>query len=410
VLADEIILAKGRKIPSLARAATLSQRFRTRLAAIIAIALALAVRTPAQSAPAPGWQPGKVLGTVIDVNGDSVVGATVALTDTYPGDRRSVVTPDNGFFQFDNVQPTVQYLIIVSAEGFADWTSQAITLESGQVNLLGAVQLRIATARATVEVSGNSAEIATEQVKAEEKQRILGLIPNFYVAYDSDAEPLTAALKFRLALKVSVDPATIAGITVISAAKQAANTPAFGQGASGFGERFGATGADGFVDIMIGGAILPSVLHQDPRYFYKGTGTTKARLRHAILAPFVCKGDNGKWQPNLLQPRRGFGYRRHLQSLLPCIESRSGPGVLKLRDRHGGAHWRRGGSGISPGETYPSRWPHKLDRRSVYEALPDTPDGQVCATLAISSRGAGGNTFLQLARRKIVPLTGDTWM
>jgi hypothetical protein len=236
------------------------------LAAVIAIVLALAVRTPAQSAPAPALQPGKILGTVIDVNGDPVAVATVALTDTYPGDRRTVVTPENGFFQFDNVQPGVQYLIIVSAEGFADWTSPAITLESGQVNLLGAVQLRIATARATVEVNGNSAEIATEQVKMEEKQRILGLIPNFYVAYDADAEPLTAALKFRLALKISVDPATIAGITVISAAKQAANTPAYGQGASGFGERLGATGADGFVDIMIGGAILPSVLHQDPRY------------------------------------------------------------------------------------------------------------------------------------------------
>lgn len=256
------------------------------------------MRTPAQSAPAPALQPGKILGTVIDVNGDPVAGATVALTDTYPGDRRTVVTPENGFFQFDNVQPGVQYLIIVSAEGFVDWTSPAITLESGQVNLLGAVQLRIATARATVEVNGNSAEIATEQVKMEEKQRILGLIPNFYVAYDADAEPLTAALKFRLALKISVDPATIAGITVISAAKQAANTPAYGQGASGFGEGLGATGADGFVDIMIGGAILPSVLHQDPRYFYKGTGTTKARLRHAILAPFVCRGDNGKWEPN----------------------------------------------------------------------------------------------------------------
>lgn len=295
---DEIAVAKDREIPSLVCAATLSQRFRVRLAAIIAIALALAVRTPAQSAPAPGLQPGKVLGTVIDVNGDPVVGATVALTDTYPGDRRTVVTPENGFFQFDNVQPGVQYLITVSAEGFADWTSSAITLESGQVNLLGAVQLRIATARATVQVNGNSAEIATEQVKMEEKQRILGLIPNFYVAYDPDAEPLTTALKFRLALKISVDPATIAGITVISAAKQAANTPSYGQGVSGFGERFGATGADGFVDIMIGGAILPSVLHQDPRYFYKGTGTTKARLRHAILAPFVCRGDNGKWEPN----------------------------------------------------------------------------------------------------------------
>jgi hypothetical protein len=49
---------------------------------------------------------------------------------------------------------------------------------------------------------------------------------------------------------------------------------------------------------MIGGAILPSLLHQDPRYFYKGTGTTKSRIRYALMHPFVCKGDNGTWQPN----------------------------------------------------------------------------------------------------------------
>jgi len=49
---------------------------------------------------------------------------------------------------------------------------------------------------------------------------------------------------------------------------------------------------------MIGGAILPSLLHQDPRYFYQGTGTTKSRVVHAVTSPFVCKGDNGKWQPN----------------------------------------------------------------------------------------------------------------
>ena len=49
---------------------------------------------------------------------------------------------------------------------------------------------------------------------------------------------------------------------------------------------------------MIGGAVLPSLLHQDPRYFYRGTGTSKSRVLHALTSPFVCKGDNGQWQPN----------------------------------------------------------------------------------------------------------------
>ena len=49
---------------------------------------------------------------------------------------------------------------------------------------------------------------------------------------------------------------------------------------------------------MIGGAILPSLFHQDPRYFYQGTGTTGSRIRHAIFSPFITRGDNGEWQPN----------------------------------------------------------------------------------------------------------------
>ena len=49
---------------------------------------------------------------------------------------------------------------------------------------------------------------------------------------------------------------------------------------------------------MIGGAILPSLLHQDPRYYYQGTGSNKSRALHALSSPFVCRGDNGRRQPN----------------------------------------------------------------------------------------------------------------
>ena len=279
-------------------AVSLARRFYIRLAAALGILLALAARAPAQGTPAPGLQPGKILGTVVDVNGGPVTGATVALTGTDPSDRRTATASETGFFEFDGVKPRVPYVIVVSAGGFADWTSPAITLEPGQPDLLGTIQLRIATARTTVEVKYDPVEIATEEYKMQEKQRILGVIPNFYVAYDSNAEPLTTELKFRLALKVSVDPVTIAGIALISGFKQAGDTPHYREGAEGYGERFGATAADGFTDIIIGGAILPSLLRQDPRYFYKGTGTTKSRLRHAMLSPFIAKGDNGKWQPN----------------------------------------------------------------------------------------------------------------
>jgi hypothetical protein len=72
----------------------------------------------------------------------------------------------------------------------------------------------------------------------------------------------------------------------------------YGQGAQGYAKRYGASYADFAIGTFIGGAILPSLLHQDPRYFYKGTGTKRARLMYAIANSVICKGDNGHWQPN----------------------------------------------------------------------------------------------------------------
>jgi Carboxypeptidase regulatory-like domain len=275
------------------------QRFCIRLAAVVAIALTLSVLGPAQAAQMSEAQSGQIMGTVIDVNGDAVTGATVVLGGPQTIDRRTVVTADNGFFKLDDVKAGVPYQVVISAEGFADWTSSAITIDPGEIKMLGGVQLALATQQTIVRVTSDQVEIATEQVKSEETQRVFGIIPNFYVSYEGDnAAPLTTEMKFKLALKVSQDPITLAGVGFMAGIRQAEDYPDYGQGAKGYAERFAATAADGFTDIMIGGAILPSLLHQDPRYFYQGTGTTWSRLRHAVLSPFMCKGDNGRWQPN----------------------------------------------------------------------------------------------------------------
>jgi hypothetical protein len=105
-------------------------------------------------------------------------------------------------------------------------------------------------------------------------------------------------MKFQLALKVSIDPVTAAGVFGMAGIRQAADSPNYGQGWGAYGKRLGATAAGGFSDIMIGGAILPSLLHQDPRYFYQGTGTTGSRIRHAMFSPFVARSDSGKQMPN----------------------------------------------------------------------------------------------------------------
>jgi len=275
-----------------------AQGFHIRWLGALALVLAVLTTTPAQTIPAPEQQLGRIMGTVTDVNGDAVVAATVLLIGPDPANRRTGATDENGFFEFDAITPQVAYQVSISAPGFAPWTSAGINLDPGQFKLLEDIQLRIASEHTTVEVAYKPEEVATEQIKLEEKQRVLGIVPNFYISYDSDAEPLTAKMKFALALKVSVDPVTVAGVAFVAGLKQAANTPDYSQGLQGYNKRFGATAADGLSDIMIGGAILPSLLHQDPRYFYQGTGTTGSRIRHAMLNPFVARGDNGKWQPN----------------------------------------------------------------------------------------------------------------
>ena len=262
----------------------------------LGVSVASAAVTPQISAPEP--QTGTIVGTVTDVNDGTVPGATVSLEGPSPSDPQRVETNDNGFFQLDHLNPQMPYRITVSASGFADWNSPEVILRPGQYMDLTGIRLRIATAVTSVNAVLSTEELAREQERAEENQRVLGFIPNFYTVYDRDAVPLTPKLKFRLALKTMTNPITFLGSAFLAGLDQADNNHNYGQGWDAFGQRFGAHYANGLTDIMIGGAILPTILHQDPRYFYQGTGTTKSRMLHALSTPFICKGDNGRWQPN----------------------------------------------------------------------------------------------------------------
>jgi hypothetical protein len=249
-------------------------------------------------ADAPRPQPGIIVGTVVDVQNDPIPGATVTLEGPVVRDSRTLESNDNGFFEFKDLDPGTAYHVTISAPGFANWTSPEIMLTPGQYVIVNGTKLQVAMALTTVTVGYSAEEVATEQVKIEEQQRIFGIIPNFYVSYDQNAAALTAKLKFELAAKVSFDPVTFIGVGIAAGAEQAGNHPNYPQGWKGFGERYGAAYTNGFTDIMIGGAILPSLLHQDPRYFYQGTGTNKSRVLHALTTPFVTRGDRGQRQPN----------------------------------------------------------------------------------------------------------------
>jgi hypothetical protein len=269
----------------------------THMLALIALGgVILVVPVSAHSTELANTKTGSILGTVVDTSDDPIPGATVVLQGP-AGDRLTVVTKDDGGFAFREATSGLAYQMTVTAEGFAEWTS-SIAVEPGQENTLADIKLRILAVQRAVTVSYSSKGVAVQQLKAEEQQRILRFIPNPYVVYDPHPEPLTAKMKFELAYKDFTHPVFFVRVGAWAGVQQANDTPKYRQGAIGYGERFGAGLADATTEGLFGNAILPSLLHQDPRYFYQGTGTKWSRARHAMLAAFVCKGDNGASQPN----------------------------------------------------------------------------------------------------------------
>ena len=144
----------------------------------------------AQFISAPEPQTGTIIGTVVDVNDATIPGATVALEEPSLADPQRLVTGDNGFFKLEHLNPGIPYHLTVSASGFAGWNSPEIILKPGQYMDLASIRLRIAVA-ITVNAVFSTEELATEQVKEEEKQRVLGFIPNFYAVYNRNAVALT---------------------------------------------------------------------------------------------------------------------------------------------------------------------------------------------------------------------------
>jgi hypothetical protein len=143
-------------------------------------------------------------------------------------------------------------------------------------------------------------EKAAQQIKEQEKQRVLGIVPSFNISYRSDAVSLTARQKLGLAFRSSVDPVAFASAFLVAGYHEADHDNiGFPWGIKGYGERSGAAYLDAFDGAMIGNGILPAILHQDPRYFRLGHGTTTHRLLYALMTNVMCKHDNtGKWEPN----------------------------------------------------------------------------------------------------------------
>lgn len=266
------------------------------LAVLMFVAVGGQIQAAAQS------QSGTVSGTVVDASGALVAGAKVTLSQpgknlADPNSSKQAVSDMSGVFSFQDVTAG-PFQVSITASGFADFQAVDV-LQPGERHMMPSITLAVARADVDVEVKLAPEQVAEDEVKAEEKQRLFGVIPNYYMTFDPHAAPLTTRLKFQLAWKNCIDPVSFGIVGAIAGFEQATNSfGGYGQGAEGYAKRYGAAYGDFVSGTFIGGAILPSLLKQDPRYFYKGTGTKKARLEYALANAVIRKGDNGHWQPD----------------------------------------------------------------------------------------------------------------
>jgi hypothetical protein len=150
------------------------------------------------------------------------------------------------------------------------------------------------SSEASPESSGPSAEYAKGD------KRIFGVLPNYRSVEGSvPFSPLTARQKLGIAARDSFDWPTFLVTGAFAGIYQAENqNPAFGQGPAGYAKRYSTTLADQMIGNMMTEGFLPVLMHDDPRFFRSGTGTTRARLKSALRQIVMTRADSGGWRFN----------------------------------------------------------------------------------------------------------------
>ena len=239
-----------------------------------------------------------ITGIVLDVNQGIVPGARITLNVVGNSDQRESVSDSEGKFTFSSL-PSGKYNFTISSPGLQTFVSSEISLRDGQVHEVPKIALPVASTSTDVIVRVTERELAEEQIKAEMHQRVFGILPNFYSSYIWNAAPLKPKQKFEMAIRARSDPFIFIATGAVAGIQQARNnSPSYGQGAEGYAKRYGAAFATGTLSRFFGSAIYPSIFHQDPRYFYKGSGSIGGRAWYAMTRSVVSRGDNGRWQPN----------------------------------------------------------------------------------------------------------------
>jgi Carboxypeptidase regulatory-like domain len=225
-------------------------------------------------------------------------GAQVTMANSSESETRTVNSGSDGQFAFMNLEAGV-YKLKVQGQGMTTFTSPQILLHSGEVQILPAITLLVSGGVTNVTVTGNKEELSEQQVRIAVQQRIGGVIPNFYSAYDWNAPPMQTKQKFQLSIRSIIDPISLLTVAGVAGAEQYHNVfPDYGTGIEGYGKRYGAAMANHASATLLCRAVYPSIFHQDPRYFYKGKGSFRSRALYAMSTAVMARGDDGSWKPN----------------------------------------------------------------------------------------------------------------
>jgi hypothetical protein len=251
----------------------------------------------AQQSPSGTAGTGTISGTIVDTNGNVIQDARVAIRRRSGSEAEIQQSGSDGQFTFNGLPPG-PYKLTVTAKGMSTYASPELELAPGQVRILPQIALSV-TSETSITVSGDKEQLSVEQEQIAVQQRVLGVIPNFYMTFDWDAPPMMAKQKFQLSMRSIFDPTAFAVIAGVAGAEQYKNVfPGFGTGWEGYGKRYGATFANHITDQFFGRAVYPAIFHQDPRYFYKGKGSIPSRALYAASAALITRGDDGRLHPN----------------------------------------------------------------------------------------------------------------
>lgn len=280
---------------------------------------------PATPLPQTPTTPGNISGFIADADNASIPSARVTLTPDSQPPATTAITASDGSFTLTNVPPG-PFTLSIDATGFTTRKLPGI-LHPSETLTLPIIVLTAAGSATDVQVTATQTDIAEAQINEEEHQRVLGIIPNFYVSYIPNPVPLNPQQKFELSFWTLVDPVSLVLNGALAGIQQADNTYSWGQGAQAYAKRYTAAYGTFLTGTILGNAVLPIVFKQDPRYFYKGTGSIGARIFYASANAVVCKGDNHRWQVDYSGLLGGLGAAGLANLYYPAI-NRSGATLI----------------------------------------------------------------------------------